>query len=82
MRLDALPIVSFHRRILWLMSFIFFFELGDLNTFAFAAPAILKSWALDHSDDRPHRGGDVCRHVHRGHDGRMVFRSRGPEARA
>jgi putative MFS transporter len=45
-RLDRLPIVSFHRRILWLMSFIFFFELGDLNTFAFAAPAVLKSWHL------------------------------------
>ena len=28
------------------MSFIFFFELGDLNTFAFAAPAVLKSWHL------------------------------------
>ena len=45
-RLDRLPIVSAHRRILWLMSFIFFFELGDLNTFAFAAPAVLKSWHL------------------------------------
>jgi putative MFS transporter len=47
MRLDALPITSFHRRILWLMSFIFFFELGDLNTFAFAAPAIRQAWGLD-----------------------------------
>ncbi len=46
MRLDALPIISFHRRILWLMSFIFFFELGDLNTFAFAAPAIRQEWGL------------------------------------
>ena len=34
-RLDRLPIVFFHRRVMWLMSFIFFFELGDLNTFAF-----------------------------------------------
>jgi len=45
-RLDRLPIVSFHRRILWLMSFIFFFELGDLNTFAFAAPAVRQAWQL------------------------------------
>ena len=45
-RLDRLPIVSFHRRILWLMSFIFFFELGDLNTFAFAAPAVRQAWHL------------------------------------
>jgi len=47
MRLDRLPIVSFHRRILWLLSFIFFFELGDLNTFAFAAPAVRQAWGLD-----------------------------------
>jgi MFS transporter, putative metabolite:H+ symporter len=45
-RLDRLPIVSFHRRILWLLSFIFFFELGDLNTFAFAAPAVRQAWHL------------------------------------
>src|ERR1700676_1959771 len=45
-RLDRLPIVSFHRQILWLMAFIFFFELGSINTFAFAAPAIMKSWNL------------------------------------
>jgi MFS transporter, putative metabolite:H+ symporter len=45
-RLDRLPIMSSHRRILWLMSFIFFFELGDLNTFAFAAPAVRQAWQL------------------------------------
>src|SRR5579862_4812846 len=28
------------------MSFIFFFELGDLNTFAFAAPAVRQAWHL------------------------------------
>jgi MFS transporter, putative metabolite:H+ symporter len=45
-RLDRLPITSFHRRMMWLLSFIFFFELGSINTFAFAAPAILKWWHL------------------------------------
>src|SRR5271156_846496 len=45
-RLDRLPIVSFHRQIMWRLAFIFFFELGSINTFSFAAPAILKSWNL------------------------------------
>jgi putative MFS transporter len=46
MRLDRLPIVSFHRQIMWLLAFVFFFELGDINTFSFAAPAIIKAWNL------------------------------------
>jgi putative MFS transporter len=45
-RLDRLPITSFHRRIMWLLSFCFFFELGDINTFAFSAPAIRAQWGL------------------------------------
>lgn len=45
-RLDRLPIVSFHRQIMWLLAFVFFFELGSINTFSFAAPAIMKSWNL------------------------------------
>jgi putative MFS transporter len=45
-RLDRLPIGSFHRRIMWLMAYIFFFELGDLNTFAFAAPALRINWHI------------------------------------
>jgi putative MFS transporter len=45
-RLDRLPIFSFHREIVWLLGFVFFFELGDINTFSFAAPAILKTWHL------------------------------------
>jgi putative MFS transporter len=45
-RLDRLPISSFHRRMTALLSFIFFFELGSINTFAFAAPAIMKAWNL------------------------------------
>ena len=45
-RLDRLPIVSFHRQIMWRLAFIFFFELGSINTFSFAAPAIVKFWNL------------------------------------
>src|SRR6185295_2113415 len=45
-RLDRLPIFSFHRHILALLAFCFFFELGDINTFAFAAPAIRMQWGI------------------------------------
>jgi putative MFS transporter len=45
-RLDRLPIGSYHRRIMWLLGFAFFCELGDINTFSFASPAIMKSWQL------------------------------------
>ena len=33
-RLDRLPITSIHRQIMWIVAIVFFFELGDLNTFA------------------------------------------------
>jgi putative MFS transporter len=45
-RLDRLPITRFHRRLVKLLGYIFFFELGDLNSFAFAAPAIRQAWHL------------------------------------
>jgi MFS transporter, putative metabolite:H+ symporter len=45
-RLDRLPITSVHRQIMWIVGVVFFFELGDINTFAFAAPAVMKSWNL------------------------------------
>ena len=45
-RLDRLPIASFHRRMVWLLGYIFFFELGDLNSFGFAAPAVREAWQL------------------------------------
>src|SRR6476661_6067810 len=45
-RLDRLPIASFHRRMVVLLGYIFFFELGDINSFAFAAPAIREQWHL------------------------------------
>jgi putative MFS transporter len=45
-RLERLPITAIHRKIMVLLSFVFFFELGSINTFAFAAPAILRNWHL------------------------------------
>src|SRR5437660_9471328 len=45
-RLERLPIGSLHRRMLWTLGFLFFFELGDINTFSYAAPAVLKYWNL------------------------------------
>jgi putative MFS transporter len=45
-RLDRLPISWFHKRTAWLLGYVFFFELGDIYTFAFAAPALLKSWNM------------------------------------
>src|SRR5579862_2856550 len=45
-RLNRLPITSFHRRLMWILGFVFFFDMGDINTLSFAAPAILKSWRL------------------------------------
>jgi putative MFS transporter len=46
-RLDRLRVSSFHRDIVWLLSYIFFFELGDLNSFAFAAPGVRQAWHLE-----------------------------------
>lgn len=45
-RLARMPIASFYRRLICLLGFIFFFELGDINTFSFAAPVIAKQWHL------------------------------------
>ncbi len=45
-RLDRLPISSFHRDVIKLLAYIFFFELGDLNSFAFAAPGVRQQWHL------------------------------------
>jgi putative MFS transporter len=51
--LDRLPLGRAHRRIVWIIGGLYFFELADLNTFAYAAPAL-----------REHAGfalGDVAR---------------------
>ncbi|TNC21893.1 MFS transporter [Amycolatopsis alkalitolerans] len=41
-RLDRLPLGRFHRRVLYALAVAFVFEFGDLNTFAYAAPALKK----------------------------------------
>jgi MFS transporter, putative metabolite:H+ symporter len=46
LRLDRLSVSAFHRRTAALLAYVFFFELGDLNSFAFAAPAIREAWQL------------------------------------
>lgn len=39
-RLDRLPIGRFHRTVLYALAVAFVFEFGDLNTFAYVAPAL------------------------------------------
>ena len=45
-RMDRLPITSAHRTAIAALSFAYFFELADLNTFAFAAPGVMKDWGI------------------------------------
>jgi putative MFS transporter len=45
-RLDRLPISSVHYLVLAGLAFAYFFELGDLNTFAYTAPALIKFWHI------------------------------------
>src|SRR5262245_1793924 len=45
-RLDRLSVSAFHRRTAALLAYVFFFELGDLNSFAYAAPALRQQWQL------------------------------------
>jgi len=45
-RLDRLAVSTFHRRTAALLAYVFFFELGDLNSFAYAAPALRQQWHL------------------------------------
>jgi MFS transporter, putative metabolite:H+ symporter len=49
-RLDRLPITSLHRRAAAAFAFAYFFELADINTFAFAAPGIVHAWHIANSD--------------------------------
>src|SRR6185503_3297503 len=46
LRLDRLTVSAFHRRTAALLAYVFFFELGDLNSFAYAAPALRQQWQL------------------------------------
>jgi putative MFS transporter len=45
-RLDRLPIGSFQKRIMWLVAYAYFFELGDLNNFGFVAPELRVQWGM------------------------------------
>lgn len=45
-RMDRLPLTSAHRTAFIALAFAYFFELGDLNTFAYAAPAVIKQWGI------------------------------------
>jgi putative MFS transporter len=45
-RVNRLPITRLHSKIILLLSLIFLFELGDLNTFGYTAPALIKYWHL------------------------------------
>lgn len=45
-RMDRLPITSIHRIAIAALAFAYFFELADLNTFAFAAPGLMKAWHI------------------------------------
>ncbi|MDQ0381076.1 MFS transporter [Amycolatopsis thermophila] len=49
-RLDRLPVGRFHRRVLYALAVAFVFEFGDLNTFAYAAPALEKHLHLTVGD--------------------------------
>lgn len=45
-RMDRLPITQAHRIAIVALAFAYFFELADLNTFAYAAPGILGAWHI------------------------------------
>ncbi|WP_428542195.1 MFS transporter [Rhodopila sp.] len=45
-RLDRLPMTSAHSTAFIALAFAYFFELGDLNTFAYAAPAVIRQWGI------------------------------------
>ncbi|WP_375508819.1 MFS transporter, partial [uncultured Caballeronia sp.] len=45
-RLDRLPITSIHRKAIIALAFAYFFELGDVSTFAFAAPSLMQQWNI------------------------------------
>ncbi|AKJ67108.1 hypothetical protein PATSB16_07190 [Pandoraea thiooxydans] len=45
-RMDRLPITRPHRIAVFALAFAYFFEFADLNTFAFAAPGVMKAWHI------------------------------------
>jgi MFS transporter, putative metabolite:H+ symporter len=49
-RLDRIPISSIHRTALFILSFAYFFDFFDLNTFSYAAAALVKEWHISTKD--------------------------------
>jgi putative MFS transporter len=49
-RMDRLPITRAHKIALATLAFVFLFEFGDLNTFAYVAPALIKHLAFSVQD--------------------------------
>ena len=45
-RIDRLPSSAYHRRLLLLISLPFFFDISDIFTFSYAAPALIREWGL------------------------------------
>ena len=45
-RLDRLPISRFHKITLVAISFAYFFEFADINTFAVTVPKLIKLWGV------------------------------------
>ncbi|MFJ9033111.1 MFS transporter [Streptomyces sp. NPDC102274] len=45
-RLDRLPIGKFHKMTLVAVSFAYFFEFADINSFAVTAPRLIKLWGI------------------------------------
>ncbi|MFF4526792.1 MFS transporter [Streptomyces bluensis] len=45
-RLDRLPVSRFHKVALLAVSFAYFFEFADINTFAVTAPRLIKLWGV------------------------------------
>lgn len=45
-RLDRLPVAKFHKFILAAVSFAYFFEFADINTFSVVVPQLIKTWGI------------------------------------
>ncbi|MFC8086511.1 MFS transporter, partial [Streptomyces sp. NPDC057340] len=45
-RLDRLPVSRFHKVTLLAVSFAYFFEFADINTFATTAPKLVDLWGI------------------------------------
>ena len=45
-RLDRLPITKFHKFIILAVSFAYFFEFADINTFSAIVPKLLRTWGV------------------------------------